>query len=57
MALAIYSHAADLKPDLVLNSLINKIDAISKNQWWECKCLAIIVFSKVILKYPFSNEN
>ncbi|EAR84404.1 calponin-like domain protein (macronuclear) [Tetrahymena thermophila SB210] len=48
MSLAIYSHAADLKPDVVLNSLINKIDAISKNQWWECKCLAIIVFSKVI---------
>ncbi|KAL4464148.1 hypothetical protein ABPG74_006085 [Tetrahymena malaccensis] len=51
VSLAIYSHAADLKPDVVLNSLINNFDAVSKNQWWECKCLAIIVFSKAILSY------
>lgn len=31
MALAIYSHAANLKPDIVLISLVNKIDSISKN--------------------------
>ncbi|EGR34127.1 hypothetical protein IMG5_023510 [Ichthyophthirius multifiliis] len=50
MSLALYSHAADIQPELVIKQLITKIDQLSRNQWWECKCIVIILFSKLIKK-------
>lgn len=48
MSLAILEKIADIKHEIVLDIVMPKIDTISKNTWWENKCLAIIVFSKLI---------
>ena len=48
MSLAILSHIADLRYEIVLSAINQRIEALAKNEWWENKCLAIIVFSKII---------
>ena len=48
MSLAILRHVVDLKYEIVLDIVKPKLEGIVKNTWWENKCLAIIVYSKII---------
>lgn len=48
MALALYAHIADLNYELVLERILGKVEALANNDWWETKCLCIIIFAKMI---------
>lgn len=36
------------KYEKVLEHIVKKLEGIARNTWWENKCLAIILFSKII---------
>lgn len=56
MSLSILSHIADLNPELIKSRILPRINRIANYNWWENKCLAIIVFSKVIKGIVYSEK-
>lgn len=49
-------HIADLNPELIKTRILNRINLIATNEWWENKCMALIVFSKIIKGIVYSEK-
>jgi len=48
MSLALLSHLCSLKYQLVDELLFEKIQQIAQFNWWENKCIAIVIFCKIV---------
>ncbi len=56
MALSILETLTELDHELVYQLVLTHQSQLESNTWWECKCLVVLIFSKLIKKIVASEK-